>query len=86
MDWGWLSQLLPMLFQQLGALGTVLIGVCGTLLWLLHREQEAHSKTRTQVDLINDKRLELATQTLHTLHGLKDAIDAVGEEIKRRRR
>jgi hypothetical protein len=74
-----------LLFQQLGALGVVLVGVCGTLLWLLHREQDEHATTRKHVEVINEKRLELATQTLHTLHGLKDAIDAVGEEIKRRR-
>lgn len=54
-------------------------------MWLLHREQEEHTNTRKHVEVIHEKRLELATQTLHTLHGLKDAIDAVGEEIKRRR-
>lgn len=54
-------------------------------MWLLHREQEEHAMTRKTLEALNEKRLELATSTLHTLHSLKDAIDALSEEIKRKR-
>lgn len=85
MDWGWVSQVLTLLFGQVGVLGTVLIAMVGTLLWLLWREQEAHDKTREQVALVNEKRIELAINTLNTLHELRNAVNALAEEIKRKR-
>lgn len=85
MEWGVVSQILTVLFGQVGVLGTVLIAFSGVLLWLLQREQDSHEKTREQVALVNEKRIELAISTLNSLHELRNAIDALAEEVKRRR-
>lgn len=82
MDWGWASQLIPLLFNHLGAVGTVVTVFLGVVFWLLHKEQEAHDKTRDRLDEINEKRLNLAVTTLETLKDLRNSVDALGMEIK----
>ena len=86
MDWGWASQLVPLLFNHLGAVGAVLVVFIGVLVWLLHKEQQAHDKTRDRLEMINEKRLSLAVSTLETLEELRNSIDALGVEIKEGRR
>ena len=83
MDLGWLHQLLTLLFGQVGVLGTILIGMVAGMFWLLLKEQEAHGKTRTSVQEVNEKRLELALSTLKTLEDLTGAIEALGDKVER---
>lgn len=64
-------------------LGTVLLGFCATLMWLLLREQDEHAATRRQIDELNEKRLDLATKTLSTQMQVQAAITTLIDEIKR---
>jgi hypothetical protein len=82
MEWGMLEGLLRLLFGQLGVLGTALVAFSAVLMWLLLREQEEHAQTRKASAEINEKRLELAVQTLKALHEFKSSIDALAAKGK----
>ena len=84
MDLGWLESLLKFLVAQVGPLGTVLMGVSALLYWLFDKEQKAHAATRAQTDMINEKRLELATNTLKALHGFQSTLEVLVVEVKRK--
>jgi hypothetical protein len=85
MDLGWAEGLLRLLFGNLGALGTLFVIVSVYQGWQLKLEQDEHKETRTTLGELNEKRLMLHEENLKTLGELKNSIDVLAREVKRRR-
>lgn len=73
-DGDFVTKTLTLLFGQVGVLGTILIAVCGLLLWLFHKEQLAHANTRDRYEATSEKRMELYASFLTHLEQLKNQI------------
>lgn len=73
---GWLN-LVKFLTAQFGLPGSMAVGLCCYLIWLLREERLAHSATRDKIDQINEKRIEMSSTYLLAVRELKEALEAV---------
>jgi hypothetical protein len=63
-------KLVTFLVTQFGPVGSMAVALCCYLIYRLNEEQR-------KVDTLQDKRLELHTQYLTAVNGLKDSIQAI---------
>ena len=63
-------KLVQFLITQFGPAGSMAVALCCYLIYRLNEEQR-------KVDVLQDKRLELHTQYLTAVNGLKDSIQAI---------
>jgi len=74
-DQSFILTILQLLFGQTGALGTVLIGMCGFLAWLLIQERKSHDETRGRMQEMADKRTEIFESYIKVVADLKTSVD-----------
>lgn len=82
----WVTDLLRLLFGQLGVVGTVCAVAAVYSAWLLKLEQDAHNTTREKNEILNDKRIEVFTQIVETLSEMKTSVDTLTVTLNKRRR
>lgn len=85
MDLSWISELLKLLFGNLGAIGTIAVVFCGFLAYMLHIEQKEHACTREKNEVLNEKRYVAFEKMVVALIEQKAALDRLTELLTRKR-
>ncbi len=73
---GWLN-LAKFLSSQLGIPGALIAVLAGYMAWLLKQERDDHKETRKQIDVINDKRVQLLSDYQKLMYDYRVSIDAL---------
>lgn len=75
-DWGWVTNLLQLLFGQLGVLGTVCFLFMSYIAWQLDVEQKLHRETRRRYEELNERRLQVFDALANSIKDLKVSVDS----------
>lgn len=74
--------LIKLLFGQVGVIGTLCLAVAAWFAYSYREEREAHLKTQTRYEDLNEKRFELLKSQSDTLTALKDAMVILSNKVK----
>lgn len=67
--------------DKFGVPGAMAVGLVVYLAYALREERLAHEKTRDQIGLLNDKRLELLTTYLKAMQDFKEKLEAILSKV-----
>ena len=85
MEFSWITELLKLLFGQMGVLGTTLMIMFAYVAWQLHLEKLDHRKSRERHEEVTDKRLELLQTLTKTISELERTVSNLVVVNKRSR-
>jgi hypothetical protein len=74
--------LIKLLFGQVGVIGTLCLAVAAWFAYSYREEREAHLKTQSRYEDMNEKRFEVLKSNQETLTMLKDAISILANKVK----
>ena len=74
--------LIKLLFGQVGVIGSLCLFVAAWFAYSYREEREAHLKTQSRYEDMNEKRFEVLKSNQETLTMLKDAISILANKVK----